>query len=118
MKTTARASLIARGIKVVFIKGIGGIGKTEIVKQYAKRNISDYDTIIFAICSDGLINLINAETPFAGFDQPLIELKCLIETKRVNKAKELAEYVVNLAKRIFDQKAKQLQIIQMIVSKL
>lgn len=54
----------ADGERVVFIQGIGGIGKTEIAKQYAKRNRNNYDTIIFATHTDGLVNLINGETPF------------------------------------------------------
>lgn len=54
----------AAGERVVFVQGIGGIGKTQIVKQYAKRNRGAYDTIIFATYSDSLVHLINAETPF------------------------------------------------------
>lgn len=52
------------GERIVFIQGIGGIGKTEVAKQYAKRNRSNYDTIIFATYTDNLVNLINGETPF------------------------------------------------------
>ena len=52
------------GERVVFIQGIGGIGKTEIVKQYAKRYKSNYDTIIFSTYADSLLSLINSETPF------------------------------------------------------
>jgi len=52
------------GERVVFVQGIGGIGKTEIVKQYAKRYKNNYDTIIFATYADSLLSLINSETPF------------------------------------------------------
>jgi len=52
------------GERVIFVQGIGGIGKTEIVKQYAKLYRNDYDTIIFATYSDSLLSLINSETPF------------------------------------------------------
>lgn len=52
------------GERVVFVQGIGGIGKTEIVKQYAKRYRSSYDTIIFATYADSLLSLVNSETPF------------------------------------------------------
>lgn len=54
----------ADGERVVFVQGIGGIGKTEIVKQYAKQKRSEYTTIIFATYSGSLINLVNSETPF------------------------------------------------------
>lgn len=54
----------ADGERVVFVSGIGGIGKTKIVKQYANRNRSDYNTIIFASYTDSLVALINGETPF------------------------------------------------------
>lgn len=54
----------ADGERVVFVQGIGGIGKTEIVKQYAKRHRDSYDIIIFATYTNNLMNLINAETPF------------------------------------------------------
>lgn len=33
---------------VLFLHGIGGIGKSELAKQYAKKYQSEYDTIIFA----------------------------------------------------------------------
>lgn len=33
---------------VLFLHGIGGIGKSELAKQYAKKYQSEYDTVIFA----------------------------------------------------------------------
>lgn len=53
----------ADGERVVFISGIGGIGKAEIVKQYAKRNRSDYNTIIFASYTDSLVAPVSTHTP-------------------------------------------------------
>lgn len=54
----------ADGERVIFIQGIGGIGKTEIVKQYAKHNKDKYDTIVYATFGGSLVDLFNAEEPF------------------------------------------------------
>ena len=51
--------------RVLFLHGIGGIGKTQIAKQYAKKHKNDYDTIIYATYSGSIQKLILAETPFA-----------------------------------------------------
>lgn len=47
-----------------------------------------------------------------------ISFSCLIATERVDEAKELLEYILNLAKRIFAPNAKQLYDIQAIASEL
>ncbi|MBP3371300.1 MAG: toll/interleukin-1 receptor domain-containing protein [Clostridia bacterium] len=52
------------GERVVFVQGIGGIGKTQIAKQYAKRYKANYDTIIFATYENALTSLICGEKPF------------------------------------------------------
>lgn len=52
------------GERVVFLQGIGGIGKTEIAKQYVDRNRKKYNTIIFATYAGSLVDLVNGETPF------------------------------------------------------
>ena len=52
------------GERVLFLQGIGGIGKTEIVKQYAKRNKSDYDTIVYATYNDTIVELVSSQTSF------------------------------------------------------
>ncbi len=52
------------GERAVFVQGIGGIGKTQIAKQYAKRNKADYDTIIYATYGGSLKELVISETPF------------------------------------------------------
>lgn len=36
---------------VVFLYGIGGIGKTQIAKKYAEKYRSEYDTIIYGTCN-------------------------------------------------------------------
>lgn len=52
------------GNHFVFLKGMGGIGKSECAKQYAEKYKSDYNTIVFAECTDSLINLINDNSVF------------------------------------------------------
>ena len=51
--------------RVLVLRGIGGIGKTQIAKQYAKQHKKDYDTIIYATYNGSIKNLILSETPFA-----------------------------------------------------
>jgi len=52
------------GERVVFLSGIGGIGKTQIAKQYAKKFRDDYETIVFATYDGSLKELILADSPF------------------------------------------------------
>lgn len=52
------------GERVLFLYGIGGIGKTQIAKQYAKRFRDDYDTIIYAMYGGSLQQLILSDAPF------------------------------------------------------
>ena len=52
------------GERVIFLQGIGGIGKTEIAKQYAKRNKSQYDTIIYATYNGSIPELIISQSNF------------------------------------------------------
>lgn len=43
---------------ILFLHGIGGIGKSELAKQYAKRYMSEYDTVIFAPYTTDMVSLI------------------------------------------------------------
>jgi len=52
------------GDRVLFLYGIGGIGKTQIAKQYAKQHRKDYDTIVYATYNGNLKKLIIDEAPF------------------------------------------------------
>lgn len=46
------------GKRTLFLEGIGGIGKSEVAKQYALKYRKEYDTIIFAPYSSNLKDLI------------------------------------------------------------
>ncbi len=53
------------GERVVFLSGIGGIGKTQIAKQYARRHKDEYDVIIYATYEKGLRDIILSDSHFA-----------------------------------------------------
>lgn len=46
------------GKRVLFLEGIGGIGKSELAKQYALANRQKYDNILFLTYSDSLRTLV------------------------------------------------------------
>lgn len=46
---------------VLFLQGMGGIGKSEIAKGYARTFRDQYDTVIFASYTTGLLDLVNGE---------------------------------------------------------
>lgn len=54
----------AAGERVLFLYGIGGIGKTQIAKQYAKQYSMDYDTVIYATYNGSIREMLLAEMPF------------------------------------------------------
>ncbi len=54
-----------RGENVQFLYGIGGIGKTQIAKQYARRHKNDYDTIVYATYNESLKNTLISENAFS-----------------------------------------------------
>ena len=43
---------------ILFLHGIGGIGKSELAKQYAKKYRSEYDTIVFAPYITDIVSMI------------------------------------------------------------
>lgn len=47
--------------QLVFLSGIGGIGKTEIAKQYAARCHGKYNTVTFAVYEKDIKTLVNDE---------------------------------------------------------
>lgn len=52
------------GERILFLQGIGGIGKTQIAKQYAKRNKAQYDTIIYATYNNTIVELVSSQVSF------------------------------------------------------
>ena len=48
----------------VFVKGMGGIGKSELVKRYINDHKEEYKTIIFAVYENNLIETINRDDYF------------------------------------------------------
>ncbi len=53
------------GDRAIFLYGIGGIGKTQIAKQFAKRYRQNYDTVIYATYNGSIKEMIASEVPFA-----------------------------------------------------
>lgn len=47
---------------ILFLHGIGGIGKSELAKQYANKYSSEYDTILFAPYITDIVSLIANDT--------------------------------------------------------
>lgn len=59
-------SVFSGGSRVLFLEGIGGIGKSELAKQYAVRYSAEYDRILFftfsgslreTLCDDGRLEI-------------------------------------------------------------
>ena len=46
---------------VLFISGVGGIGKSELVKNYAKKYREEYDAVIFAPFVSGIMSMVADE---------------------------------------------------------
>ena len=42
----------------LFISGMGGMGKSELVKQYAHARKEEYDAVIFAVCDNDLESMV------------------------------------------------------------
>ena len=63
------------GKRTVFIEGIGGIGKSEIAKQYAVRNRDRYDAVLFLRYKTDLESLIidPDEVMITGFPEKTAE---------------------------------------------
>lgn len=48
------------GVRVIFLEGIGGIGKSEIAKNYVKKYRSEYENVAFLTYNDSLKKLVCA----------------------------------------------------------
>lgn len=55
-------ALFESGERNVFLSGMGGIGKTEISKAYAKQYAQEYDVIQMAVYTTDLMNMIAQDT--------------------------------------------------------
>lgn len=58
------AEHFSSGHNFLFLQGMGGIGKSECAKQYAKQYKKRYDVIVFAEYSDSIVSLVNDNTLF------------------------------------------------------
>ena len=67
--------ILESGNNIVFIQGIGGIGKSEIAKAYAILNRDKYDTIIYAQYTTGLKALVasDVEIPIENFKRNTLD---------------------------------------------
>lgn len=55
--------------QLIFLSGIGGIGKTEIVRQYANRYQEQYDTILFTVFEKSIELLVCDEIMINGIER-------------------------------------------------
>ena len=65
----------AEGHHLVFLHGIGGIGKTEIAKKYAFDHRNDYDTIIYATYEGNIKSMICNDSPFTTDPEVIRKMK-------------------------------------------
>lgn len=56
--------ILHNGANIVFVQGIGGIGKSELVKQYARLNREKYDTIVYSQYVSDLQTMIASDVEF------------------------------------------------------
>lgn len=79
--------------RTLFVSGVGGIGKSELVKQYAKKYKNEYDAVIFAPYVSNMNMLIADDTAvpvYNLFRYPAEKPKEYIERKW-RKLKELCD---------------------------
>jgi len=81
-----------RSNDIVFLHGIGGIGKSEIAKQYAKRYSGEYDEIIFAAYTSTLREMIVGDNDIAitNFSKAANETEDEYFVRKLARIKELA----------------------------
>lgn len=78
---------------VLFLHGIGGIGKSELAKQYAKKYVYEYDTVIFAPYVTDMVSLIANDNciHIANFSRFIDEKAEEYYERKKDKIKELIE---------------------------
>lgn len=80
---------------IQFLSGIGGIGKSELAKNYAKRHIEngDYDTVLFATYNGSWMMLVNDDNSIniANFGRIPEEKEPEYYLRKIRKLKELTD---------------------------
>lgn len=82
--------------EAVFLSGIGGIGKSELAKNYARIHRCDYDNIIYTIYNGSFQALINddVKVPIANFSQYQGESEPDYFRRKLRKLRELCSHRV------------------------
>lgn len=97
------AEYFSSGHNFLFLQGMGGIGKSECAKQYAKQYKKRYDVIIFAEYSDSIVSLINDNALFTLTEpfvsERLINNKGIIESEHDFFKRKLVQIKLSSGKR-------------------
>ncbi len=78
---------------VLFVSGIGGIGKSELAKQYAYLHAAEYDAVLFAMCTTDLKSMLLDDTqiPIAHFHREEEEKSEAYYSRKMGKLRELCD---------------------------
>lgn len=82
------------GHHVIFLHGIGGIGKTQVGKRYIEQHRDEYDTVIYATYEGDIKALINNEKTF------VIEPQMIRKTKSDNNLESDEEFFLRKLEKI------------------
>lgn len=79
--------------RILFLRGIGGIGKSELAKHYAQEHKNDYDAIIFAPYVNNVSMLLQDDTaiPLYNFSQYPEEKPEEYCARKLRKLRELCD---------------------------
>jgi NB-ARC domain./Protein kinase domain. len=75
---------------VVFITGIGGIGKTELAKRYAKKHEDLYHTVAFSVFSEDVVSMVRTEIGINNLEQDEDEPDEAFYERKLKKLKAIA----------------------------
>ena len=73
----------------VFLKGIGGIGKSEITKKYVEKFSDKYNHIIYMVYENSLLYTIKNSCFISNFEQREKEADDIFVRRKINKFKDL-----------------------------
>lgn len=102
---------------ILFLHGIGGIGKSELAKQYATRYKSEYDIVLFAPYTTDMVSLITSDSSiqinnFSRYMDETAEEYC---DRKLQKIKELiankGERILLIVDNLDDEKDKNIRIL-------